>query len=322
MPSAAGDTMPPKKQPLVCQLTSFEDACLAFINPMGRTQSAEHIRPMHWYVACRLVLEGGFDPSCIKPRPPFQIERRGKGVYLLHEPSVANGSEATVFGGLKTKDVDVVVSLDGIGPCIAISMKGTLNAFRNLTNRMEEAVGDCTNLHISYPGLVYAFLHLMRANKEGPIPASGADFLQQDPKTGLLKAADTAVKATGEVTNFIETYHNAIARLTGRRDRRNDVTRYEAVGLLLVSPEVDSTWKVLDTYPAKDSLLRFDNLFETIYRQYDTRFVYGAPNLRTITRRHLWHPDSPALKLPIAEGLSARVSEADESDEAEGNTET
>ena len=58
-----------------------------------------------------------------------------------------------MLGGLKTKDVDVVVSKPGIGPCVAVSIKGTLNAFRNLTNRMEEAVGDCTNLHISYPNL-------------------------------------------------------------------------------------------------------------------------------------------------------------------------
>ena len=44
-----------------------------------------------------------------------------------------------MLGGLKTKDVDVVVSKPGIGPCVAVSIKGTLNAFRNLTNRMEEA---------------------------------------------------------------------------------------------------------------------------------------------------------------------------------------
>lgn len=63
-----------------------------------------------------------------------------------------------------------MVAINGIGPYIAVSMKGTLNAFRNLTNRMEEAVGDCTNLHITYPGLVYAFLTVLRANQEGPVP--------------------------------------------------------------------------------------------------------------------------------------------------------
>ncbi len=58
---------------------------------------------------------------------------------LVHDPESAAGGELTVLGGLKTKDVDVVVSKPGIGPCVAVSIKGTLNAFRNLTNRMEEA---------------------------------------------------------------------------------------------------------------------------------------------------------------------------------------
>jgi hypothetical protein len=305
-----------KKQPQICGLSSFADARRAFVMPDKRTQSAAHIRRMHWYVACRLVLEGGFDPATIKPHPPMRVERKGKSLLLHHDPSVASGSEATVFGGLKTKDVDVVVSLDGIGPCVAISMKGTLSAFRNLTNRMEEAVGDCTNLHIAYPGLVYAFLHLLRANREGEIPASGAKMkIKPNPKTGLLKQADTALTKTGEVTRYIKAYHDAIARLSGRKDLRDDVTRYEAVGLLLISPDDASLGEVIPFYPRQDSVLHFDNFFQTIYRQYDTRFVYGAPNLRTVTRRHMWHPDSPALALPLAAEMQPRVSEADELDE-------
>jgi hypothetical protein len=260
-----------KKQLQVCELTSFADACRAFVKPDKRTQSAAHIRRMHWYVACRLVLEGGFDPATVKPRPPFRVERKGKSLLLFHDRGVASGAEATVFGGLKTKDVDVVVSLDGIGPCIAISMKGTLSAFRNLTNRMEEAVGDCTNLHIAYPGLVYAFLHLLRANREGKIPGGSAKIrIKPNPKTGLLKHADTALTKTGEVTRYVEAYHDAIARLSGRKDLRNDVTRYEAVGLLLISPDDASLGEVVPFYPRPESVLHFDNFFQTIYRQYDT----------------------------------------------------
>lgn len=99
---------------------------------------------------------------------------------LVHDPESAAGGELTVLGGLKTKDVDVVVSEPGIGPCVAVSIKGTLNAFRNLTNRMEEAVGDCTNLHISYPNLVYGFLHVLRGNREGPVASEAAHFLKAD----------------------------------------------------------------------------------------------------------------------------------------------
>ena len=54
---------------------------------------------------------------------------------------------------------------EGIGPVLAVSCKGAIGAFRNLTNRMEEAVGDCTNLHIAYPPLVCGYLFVMRANR-------------------------------------------------------------------------------------------------------------------------------------------------------------
>ena len=100
-------------------------------------------------------------------------------------------------------------------------MKGTLNAFRNLTNRMEEAVGDCTNLHISYPALVYGFLQVMRANRE----AEG------------VSPNDVAICHDGEVSDAISRYHDVMARLAGRDDVRSEVTKYEAVALALVDPD-------------------------------------------------------------------------------------
>ncbi len=106
-----------------------------------------------------------------------------------------------MLGGLKT---DVVVSKPGIGPCVAVSIKGTLSAFRNLTNRMEEAVGDCTNLHISYPNLVYGFLHVIRANPEGPLAVEAAHFLKADAVRGLADGVgrqaveSSAYHSTGE----------------------------------------------------------------------------------------------------------------------------
>ena len=94
----------------------------------------------------------------------MQAENGRNGPRLTYDESVANNSEATVFGALKTKDIDVVAAKDGIGPCLAVSMKGGLNAFRDLTNRLEEAVGDRTNIHIVYPAPVYGFMHVFRAN--------------------------------------------------------------------------------------------------------------------------------------------------------------
>ena len=151
----------------VCRWTTQAEALTAFASFTGKTQSANHIKPLHWYVACRLVLEGGFHPDDITPRPPFRVQRRsGKPPILTYDESVAGGGERTVLGGLKTKNVDVVVTREGIGPVLAVSCKGVTGAFRNLTNRMEETIGECTNLHITYPALVLGYLVLIRANRQ------------------------------------------------------------------------------------------------------------------------------------------------------------
>ena len=121
-----------------CQWISSLDAFRRFATHSGGVQSARHIKPLHWYIACRLVLEGGFPPDDIMPRPPFSVVTRGRRrAYLSYDPVLAGSGERIVLGGLKTKNVDVVVTKNGIGPVMAISCKGVTKAFRNLTNRME-----------------------------------------------------------------------------------------------------------------------------------------------------------------------------------------
>lgn len=39
-----------------------------------RTQSQQHIRPIHRHIALRLALEGGFHPDEITPHPPLRVE--------------------------------------------------------------------------------------------------------------------------------------------------------------------------------------------------------------------------------------------------------
>ncbi len=102
--------------PEICRLFDLERALGRFAFPRGSTQSQKHIRPLHWYIACRLVLEGGFDPDDITPRPPFNIRKSRDNYLLHHDPEEGGAGERTVLGGLKTKDVDVVVCKDGIGP--------------------------------------------------------------------------------------------------------------------------------------------------------------------------------------------------------------
>ncbi len=298
-----------------CRWVGLTEALTAFVLAESGTQGQRHIKPMHWYTACRLVIEGGFDPDRITPRPPFRIRRRGRANELHYDPLSAGGGECTVFGGLKTKDIDVVVNVDGVGPCVAISMKGTLNAFRNLTNRLEEAVGDCTNIHIAYPALVYGFIHLLRANTEGPVPPR-SPFLIPDER-GAVQSKDLAVTVAGDVTDFISNYAQAMTRLAGRRDLRDEISRYEAISLVLASPNLESLGQVVRSFPGRNSPLLFSKFFQRIYREYDLRFVYGAPNLRRKTRRLTWASDSPALRVPLAAEWEPRVGEVDLPDNAE-----
>ena len=263
-----------------CQWIGLREALSKFVETT-RTQSSEHIKPLHWYVACRLVLEGGFLPTDITPRPPFRVESHPRQPPKLHfDEQLAGAGEQTVLGGLKTKDVDVVVAKEKIGPCIALSLKGTQNAFRNLTNRMEEAVGDCTNLHISYPALVYGFVHVPRATSEGP----------------GIKPEDVAITPSGHVVASITRYHDVLLRLTGRNDLRNESSKYEAVTLALVDPTTMNCGELLATFPPPESDLGFGRFFERLYRAYDMRFVYAAPRLSKTTERLEWHSDSPVVR--------------------------
>ena len=256
-------------------------------------------------MACRLVIEGGFLPEEVTPRPPFEVGKlssRDERFVLTHKPNTGGTGELTILGGLKTKDVDVAVTKPQIGPCIAVSIKGTLNAFRNLTNRMEEAVGDCTNLHISYPNLVYGFLHVLRANREAPREAADAAILQAS-RAGKVAANDISLRPDGKPTDSIVRYHDVLLGLAGRDGIREDITRYEALAVALVSPD---TLSILDAWPEGDSPLRIEKFFERLYRGYDQRYVFAAPKLERRTARAIWHPDSPALVEPIAGEFTVR----------------
>lgn len=279
-------------------LVSLGEALATFANATA-TQSQLHIRQLHQYVAQRLVIEGGFHPDDVMPHPPLAVQTRGSGsgrrCRLILDPTAAAHGERIILGGLKTKSVDVVVTNDAIGPCIAVSVKGTLKAFRNLTNRMEEAAGDCTNLHIAYPTLVYGFLHVLKANHPSDVDSPN----------------DLAVDASGKVVDGIQRYHDVISRLAGRSDVRNEVSRYEAVGMALVALIDENIGELFETYPPIDSPLSFARFFPNLYEAYDLRFVYAAPALETKTRRYEWATDSPVLTDANAAGFYPRLAAPD-----------
>ena len=263
----------------VCLLVARWDALRHFAVYDGRTQSQQHIKPLHWYVACRLVLEGGFRPEELTPRPPFDLVRRGGRNVLHFDPSKATGGEATVFGGLKTKNVDVVVTKPELGPVLAVSCKGMTGVVRNLTNRMEETIGECTNLHITYPALVFGYLFLVRANEPGMVIAPN----------------DMAVTEEGQPVEAIVRFHAALREMSGRHGIRDDISRYEAVSMGLVKVRSGVAGRLLTGFPPADSPLQIERFFSTLYQRYEERFVYGAPTLKSVTSRLEWSPDSPAL---------------------------
>jgi hypothetical protein len=323
-----------------CEWTTQEQALQAFAGFTEKTQSAGHIRPLHWYVACRLVVEGGVDPDHIKPRPPFVVRKKRGGLNVLEfDPATAGGGEAVVLGGLKTKNVDVVVTRPEVGPVLAVSCKGTTGAFRNLTNRMEELIGDCTNLHISYPALVLGYLHVMRANRrlgemieliqgedqptsnsnseeegdfESELETQPTDLIEEDSsdeaeqdglptdagsgevKLKRLTKNDLAFGDDGAVSPEIGRFSLAVSRLAGRSGIRDELTRYESIGLALVEAGPSNGGELVSDFPPPASDLDLCGFFGRLYAQYDERFVYGAPSLMKSTRRFEWHPDSPA----------------------------
>ena len=97
--------------------------------------------------------------------------------------------------------------------------------------------------------------------------------------------------------------------LAGRKDVRNDVSRYEAVCLSLVSTADSARGTVLATFPPNDSPIRFDSFFQTIFNSYDLRYVYTAPALRKTTERLFWTSDSPAFSADGASAFVPRIGE-------------
>ena len=200
-----------------------------------------------------------------------------------------------MLGGLKTKNVDVVVNKPGLGPVLAVSCKGMTGAFRNLTNRMEETIGECTNLHITYPALVFGYLFVIRANRQ---IEEAAGLVGREANTSAarqLQANDIAMAVGGEPVESIIRFHAALRELTGRRGIRNDVSRYEAVSLAMVEMGDADVGALMSTFPAQDSPLRIEQFFQTLYLRYDERFVYAAPDIKNVTQRLEWSPASAAL---------------------------
>lgn len=54
-------------------LFTLQESLIHFL-AATQTQDQNHIQPLHWHIAARLVIEGGFRPEDVTPRPPFRAE--------------------------------------------------------------------------------------------------------------------------------------------------------------------------------------------------------------------------------------------------------
>ena len=135
-----------------CKFVNLRTALHTFATYEGATQSQAHIKPLHWYVAC-LVLEGGFLPEEITP---LGLSLLCGSTAQLAACLLSALRKAVKNHSWRPEDRECGCRGDKrrSWACAGGIVKGAIGAFRNLTNRMKEAVGDRTNLHITYPAMV------------------------------------------------------------------------------------------------------------------------------------------------------------------------
>ena len=268
--------------------TGLTRVAVPFAHSDPNARIEERIRLLRWYVARRLVVEGGFRPDRIRPRPPISVEWNRRGAFLHRNSDAAKPGRRTLLGGLGTRRVDVTVTVPGVGPVLAVSVKWTHCGSEGLTQGLEQVAGGCVNIHMGYPALVYGFWHVLGVTVGGDVarPARGR------PADGGRVSDAFDYRQGGE----LDRYGRALRRLSERGDLRDDPSRYEACGLTLTRYVGELELSVLDSgHPDSGSVLDFNRMFRRLYAIYDRRFVFSAPKLARRTAREYWHPESPLL---------------------------
>ena len=260
-------------------------------------RSADLADSLRWYVASRLVIEGGFDPYWIRPRPPITVGRNRHGSFLSHDPDAAKPGRRTLLGALKAARLDVTVTIPAIGPVLALSLEGmedvavTHGRVPEITCGLERIAGACVNVHMIYPALVYGFWHVLGTTQtQDLVPAALPDTVG-----GHSDHGDHGPR-NGEPATEVWRYHDALARLSERDDILDAPSRYEACALTLIEYGAGHREATLSAdYPPPGSLLDYNRMFRRLYAVYDRRFVNSTTALRRTTERRVWHRDSPLL---------------------------
>ena len=179
------------------------------------------------------------------------------------------------------------------------------------TPRVCQTIGECTNLYITYPALVFGYLFVIRAN-EAPDAAALADPSPGDRPVRQIAPNDVALTESRGPVESIVRFHSALGALTGRNGIREDASRYESISLALINTRDGAVGRPLPEFPPSDSPLRLEHFFETLYRRYDERYVYNALDLKSKTRRLGWFSESPALESEICNRLDHELRHSSE----------
>lgn len=273
-------------------------ASKSFADFIGGASSTDE-KQLHWYVACRLVVEGGFDPDDITPCPPFRVERRaGEAPVLHYAPECTNDGERGGLGGPKLDNADVVVTHDGVGPALAVSFASVTGAFSNFIDRLPETIAQCTNVHLAYPEMVLGHVVLLRTERHtGDAIDAFTDDTDTDDSRLDRTARVIAITPGGGPVPGIVRVHDELSKLVERRGFRQDARRFEAIGLVIAEMHADGCCQVSTSYPPSDSVLGLERFFAVLYRRYDERFVTIASKQASTVPRLKWAANSPGLEI-------------------------
>ncbi|KQQ79380.1 hypothetical protein ASF70_01445 [Rhizobium sp. Leaf321] len=111
-----------------------------------------------------------------------------------------------------------------------------------------------------------------------------------------MKKNDLAFDEQGNVVDSITRFSYALSEMTGRKGIRDEISRYEAMTLVMIEPLEGNGARKFAGFPEERLQLQLKDFFNDLYLRYNERFVIGAPALTAQTNRLFWNEKSPALR--------------------------
>lgn len=172
----------------------------------------------------------------------FEDYWRAELARQLGVPRDQVGARIIKFRDHRTKSFDVCYPLEG-DPKILISVKSMQNAYRNITNRVEEALGDSAVLRVYRHQAVFGFFFFLLDGSVARGRAAQGKKVGAKDESGRpvgISPFLTLVEDGGDFFSLdkIEQYRKPEGNRPGRESSRQDVVERTALSLLdLVAPK-------------------------------------------------------------------------------------